>query len=88
MKVFGTSMIKGIRNKEFNFHLERCYAELKSHPEATAKELNHNIQFPIQIDTPDINVIHGGWNDISPRQNQENLTEEEYLLNVCVQTSS
>ena len=54
MKVFGTSMIKGIRKKEFDFHLERCHAELKSHPEATAKELKYNIQFPIQIDTPDI----------------------------------
>ena len=29
------------------------------------------------MDTPDIVVIHGGCNDISPRQNQEKLTEEE-----------
>ena len=26
---------------------------------------------------PDIVVLHGGCNDISPRKNQENLTEEE-----------
>ena len=37
MKIFGTSMIKGIYNKEFNFHLERCHAELKNFAEATAK---------------------------------------------------
>ena len=67
VKIFGTSMVKGIRNKEFNFYLERCHAELKSYPEATAKELKHNIQFPIKIDKPDIVVIHPGCNDISPR---------------------
>ena len=72
-------MIKGIRSKEFNFYLERCHAELKSYPGATGKELKHNIQFPIQIDTPDIVVIHGGCNDISPRQNQTKLKEEEIV---------
>ena len=35
VKIFGTSMIKDIRNKEFNFYLERCHAELKSYPELT-----------------------------------------------------
>ena len=70
-------MIKGIRNKEFNFYLERCHAELKSYLGATSKDLKHNIQFPIQTETPDIVVIHGGCNDISPKKNQEKLTEEE-----------
>ena len=37
-------MIKDIYNKEFNFYLERCHAELKSYPEGTAKELELNIQ--------------------------------------------
>ena len=77
LKIFGTSMIKGIRKKEFSFYIERCHAELKSYPGATAKELKHNIQFPIQIDTLAIFVIHVGCNDISPMQNQEKLTEEE-----------
>ena len=76
VKVFGTSMIKGIRNKE-RFYLERCHAKSKSYFGATAKELKHNIQFLIQMDTPDIVVIHVGCNNIRPRQNQEKLTEEE-----------
>ena len=70
-------MIKGIHNKEFYFYQERSLAELKSYPGATAKELEHNIQFPIQIDTLDIVVTHAGCDDISPRQNQEKLREEE-----------
>ena len=37
VKIFGASMIKGIRNKEFNFYLKRCHAELKSYPRANAK---------------------------------------------------
>ena len=40
-------MIEGIRNKRFNFYLERSHAELKSDPRETAKELKHNIQSPI-----------------------------------------
>ena len=61
-------MIEGIGNKEFNFYLERYHAELKSYPWATAKELKHNIQLPIQIDKPDIIVIYDGCNDISPEK--------------------
>ena len=75
MKCFGTSMIKGIHDKELNFYRERCHAGLKSYPRATAKELKHNIRFLIQIDKPDVVVVHGGCNNISPRQNQENLVE-------------
>ena len=69
MKVFDTSMIKGIRNKESNFYLERCHAELKSYLWPTAKELKHNIQIPILMDTPDTAVIHGECNNTRPRQN-------------------
>ena len=61
-------MIEGIGNKEFNFYLERYHAELKSYPWATAKELKHNIQLPIQIDKPDIVVIYDRCNDIRPEK--------------------
>lgn len=54
MKIFTTSKIKDIRNKEVTFYLERCHAELKSYPGATAKELKPNIQFLIQMDTLDM----------------------------------
>ena len=37
---------------------------------------------PIQIDTPDIVVTHGGCNDVSPTQNQEKLTEEEIVKEI------
>ena len=77
MKIFGASMIKGIRSTESIFYLQRSHAELRSYAGAIEKELKHNIQFPIQIDTPDIAVTHGGSNYVSPRQNQEKLTEEK-----------
>ena len=54
MKIFITSKIKGIPNKEVTFYLESCHAELKSYPGATAKELKPNIQFLIQMDTLDM----------------------------------
>lgn len=77
MKILTTSKIKGIRNEEVPFYLERCHAESKRYPGATAKELKPNIQFLMQIDTLDIVVTHGRRNGISPRQNQEKLTEAE-----------
>ena len=49
MKIFGASMIKGIRNTESIFYLQRSHAELRSYAGAIEKELKHNIQFPIQI---------------------------------------
>ena len=67
-------MVQSIRDKEFNFYPERCNEELKSHPRVTAKELKHNNQFPIQMETPYTVVINGGYNDISPKKNQEKLT--------------
>ena len=70
-------MIKGICNKEFHFYLERCHVILKSYPGATAKEFKNYIQFPVQMDTPDVAVIHDGYSHTSHRQNEEKLTDEE-----------
>ena len=84
MKIFGVNMIKGIRNKEFNFYLERCHAQLKSYPGVTAKELKHNIQFPIQMDTPDIVVIHGGCNDVTPDKIKERLRKKKLQRKLLV----
>ena len=70
-------MVKGILIKWSNFYRERFDAELKSYPDATAKELKLNIQFLTQIHTTDTVVTHGGWNDISTWQNQEKRTQEE-----------
>ena len=82
MKMFGTSMIKCIRNKEFNFQLQRCHAELKTYPGATIKEWKHNTQCSTQMDTPDIVLIRGWCNNISPKQNQEKLMEEGFAKEI------
>lgn len=75
--VFGTSLIKGIRRNEFNYYLKNTHAIFKSYPGATVRELKHNIQFPLHVNTPDNVILHAGCNDISPRRDQEKLTEEE-----------
>ena len=44
--------------------------------------MKHNIQFYLHTDTPDIVILHTGCNDISPRRNQEKMTEEEIVKNI------
>ena len=41
--VFGTSMIKGVRQNEFNRNLTSCSARFRTFPGATLKQLNHYI---------------------------------------------
>lgn len=87
--IVGTSMIKGIRHKEFNNLLRNSRAIFKSFPGATLKELKHYIKFSLEEDSPDAIIFHGGCNDINPRNSQQNLSEENIaqgiidISNVC-----
>ena len=74
--IFGTSMVKGIRNKEFNQHLTKCSAQIRAFPGANLKQLKHYVIPTLVDDTPDVAVIHGGCNDIQSR-NGKSLSENE-----------
>ena len=62
--VFGTSMVKGIRVKEFNNNLTRCSSRIRSFPGATLKQLKHYVIPTLVDDTPDVVIIEGGCNDL------------------------
>ena len=78
--VFGTSMIKGIRTKEFNSWLKNHSAQIRPFPGATIKQLHHYIIPTLIDDTPDVIIIHGGCNDILSRGKAEELLPNEIAL--------
>ena len=62
-------MIKGTRRNEFNNNLKNCSARFRSFPGATVKQLKHYVMPTLIDDTPDVIILHGGCNDIKPRDN-------------------
>ena len=65
--ILGTSMIKGIRIKEFNSYLKNGYLKLRPLPEASVKQLQHYAIPSLVDETPNRVVLHGGCNDGSNR---------------------
>ena len=77
--VFGTSLIKGIRQKEFNSHLHKCSARFRPFTGATLKKMEIHIQPDLIDDKPDVVVIHAGCNDI-PNTSLEPRTIAEGII--------
>ena len=73
MYILGTSMIKGIRRKEFNSKLNKCNTRFRPFIGATLKQMKKYVKPILNDDTPDVLILHIGWNDISNKQ----LTETE-----------
>ena len=62
--IYGTSMIKGIRQREFNSYLKKCSARFRPFPGATLKQMSLYVVPTLHDDTPDVAVIHAGCNDV------------------------
>lgn len=63
--IIGTSMVKNIKMKRFNQHLNRCSSRLRAFPGASALQLQHYALPTLVDDKPDSVIIHGGCNDVS-----------------------
>ena len=70
-------MIKGIRTKELNNHLNKFSAGIRPFPGATVKQLEHYVLPTLTDDTPDVMIIHGRCNDIDPRGKLKEITPNE-----------
>ena len=67
----GTSMIKGIRRKEFNSKLNKCSTRFRPFIGATLKQMETYVKPILNDDTPDILILHIGCNDIGNKQLME-----------------
>ena len=70
--VLGTSMVKGIRRKEFNSFLKKCNTRFRPFIGATIKQMETYVKAIIQDDTPDVVILHIGCNDISNKNMSAN----------------
>lgn len=85
--ILGTSMVKGMRMKEFNQHLKNSFCKLRSFPGASLKQLAHYALPTLVDETPNRVIIHGGCNDISNRSiNEQNIANSIIdIANLCRQ---
>ena len=62
--ILGTSMIKGIRRKEFNSKLNKCSTRFRPFIGATLKQMETYVKPILNDDTPDVLILHIGCNDL------------------------
>ena len=65
--VFSDSIPRGIRLREFNYWLHKVYAQLKSFPGGTSKELLYYVEPTLKNKKFDDALLHAGVNDLEPR---------------------
>ena len=65
--IFSDSIPRGIRLREFNCWLHKGYAQLKSFPGGTSKELLYYVEPTLKNKKFDDALLHAGVNDLEPR---------------------
>ena len=71
--IIGTSMVKGLRMREFNQQLHNSFAKLRPFPGASIKQLEYYAVPTLNDESPNRIIIHAGCNDVGDR----NATPEE-----------
>ena len=71
--ILGTSMIKGIRRKEFNSKLNKCSARFRPFIGATLKQMETYIKPILNDYTPDVLILHIDCNDIGNKQEHKKI---------------
>lgn len=77
--IIGTSMVKGIRMKEFNSYIKNGFVKLRSFTGATIKQLCHYAIPSLVDETPNRVVIQAGCNDVANRNNTPQEIAEQIM---------
>ena len=80
--VFGDSIVKRIRTKEFNKHINTGYAFIKSFPGANAQEINHYVIPTLMNESPDVVIIHAGSNNLHTRRGKAEQTIDSIVQDI------
>ena len=63
--IFGDSIFRGIRVREFNNEIKNGYAKFKTFPGSDSREILHNVNPTVESDNYDSAVLHfGPTNDL------------------------
>ena len=71
--VFSDSIPRGIRLREFNYWLHKVYAQLKSFPGGTSKELLYYVEPTLKNKKFDDALLHVGVNDLLNDESQDSV---------------
>ena len=78
-------MLKTLRVREFNNHLEEGIAHLKAFPGSKSQQLNHSIPI-LQEHEYDRAIIHVGINDLikNPNENKDTAKIARDVINIAL----
>ena len=71
--IFSDSIPRGIRLREFNYWLHKGYAQLKSFPGGTSKELLYYVEPTLKNKKFDDALLHVGVNDLLNDESQDSV---------------
>ena len=77
--VFSDSMTKRIKPYEFNNLTPNSQTKFRSFPGANCKHLKSYIGSTLDDENFDVTLIHCGTNDLEPRNNRPNLTDDDIV---------
>ena len=71
--IFSSSIPRGIRLRELNYWLLKGYAQLKSFPESTSKELLYYVEPTLKNKELDYALLHVGVNNLLNDESQDSV---------------
>ena len=71
--IFGDSIPRGIRLHELNYWLHKGYAQLKSFPGGTSKELLYYVEPTLKSKNFDVPLLHDSVNDLLNDESQDSV---------------
>ena len=80
--IFGDSIFRGIRFREFNNEIKNGYAKFKTLPGADSKEILHYVNPTLEFGNHDSAVLHFGVNNILQKTLSKSDTVENLIENI------
>ena len=80
--IFGDSIFRGIRFREFNNEIKSGYAKFKTFPGADSKEILHYVNPTLESGNYDSAVLHFGVNDLLQKTLSKSDTVENLIENI------
>ena len=76
--IFGTSMVSNVKAKKLNNKVRGASARIRDFRDATIKHLKYHVLRSLVDGTPDIEVIHGGCNNLG-YENKEAFSTDDIV---------
>ena len=80
--IFGDSIFRGIRFREFNNEIKNGYAKFKTFPGADSREILHYVNPTLESGNYDSAVLHFGVNDLLQKIISKSDTVENLIENI------